>query len=55
MNVIPIPEEKSKGVIIGERERQKANAYSNGKRQKLMERAMALIYGPFKERFILKK
>lgn len=39
------PEQKSKGTIIAEKVRERANAYSDEKRAILVERGMALIYG----------
>jgi hypothetical protein len=39
------PEPKSVGTQIAEKERAKANAYSDRKREQLLDRGMALIYG----------
>jgi hypothetical protein len=39
------PGQKSLGTIIAEKERAKANTYSDEKRHALLERGMAMIYG----------
>jgi hypothetical protein len=39
------PDQKSLGTTIAERERAKANGYSDEKRHNLLERGMAMIYG----------
>lgn len=40
------PGEKSRGTIVVAEARARANSYSDAKRADLMERGMALIYGP---------
>lgn len=41
----PTPETKSLGTQIAEKVRAKANGYSDEKRERLIDRGMALIYG----------
>jgi len=38
-------DQKSLGTILAEKERAKANTYSDAKRHALLERGMAMIYG----------
>ena len=41
----PVAEPKSTGTRIAEKNRAKGNGYSETKRQRLLDRGMALIYG----------
>jgi hypothetical protein len=41
----PSTEKKSWGTVVAEKERAKANTFTNEKRQRLMARGLQLIYG----------